>query len=79
MSDENIFQKAGDAIKHAAHDAKDAISEVGHKTAAEGEHAKRDAAGDAMTPGEKVGSLLNEGKENVEAGFDRTKRDVRDA
>ncbi len=68
-----------DGIKKAVDNVADAVSEAGHKTAAEGEHAKRETAGDVMTPGEHVGSVLNEGKEEVLGGVDHTKRDVRNA
>ncbi|GAC1528882.1 MAG: hypothetical protein NVS2B8_16270 [Vulcanimicrobiaceae bacterium] len=57
-----------DGIKKTVDNAADAISEAGHKTKAEGEHAKREAAGDVMTPG----------KENLLGGVDHAKRDVRD-
>ena len=66
-----------DAVKKGAEDVKDAVSEIGHRSAAEGEQAKRDVAGDAMTTGEKVGSVFNQGKETVLADVDATKRDVR--
>ena len=67
-----------DGIKKTVDNVADAISEAGHKTNAEAEHATRDAAGDAMTPGEKLGSMVNEGKENVLGGVDHAKRDVRE-
>jgi hypothetical protein len=78
MGLKDAFEKAADAVKHGAADAKDWVSEAGHRGAAEGEQAKRDVAGDAMTPGEHIGSVLNQGKENLEAGVDHAKRDVRD-
>jgi len=67
-----------DGIKKTVDNAADALSEAGHKTNAEAEHASREVAGDTMTPGEKLGSVANEGKEDLLAGVDRTKRDVRD-
>ena len=67
-----------DGIKKAVDNVADAVSEAGHKTAAEGEHAKRDVAGDAMTPGENVKSIVNEGKENLLGGVDHAKREVRE-
>jgi len=66
-----------ESIKKVVHNVGDAISEVTHKGHAEAEHAARDAAGNAMTPGEKVGSMATEVKENVLADVDHTKRDVR--
>jgi len=68
-----------DGIKKTVDNVADKMSETTHKTEAEGEHAKRDIAGDAMTPGEKTKSVLNEGKENVLGGVDHAKRDVRNA
>jgi len=66
-----------DEIKNAAGVVKDSISEAAHKAAAEGEHARRDIAGDTMTPGEKVGSVVNETKNNVQAGVDHAKVEAR--
>lgn len=66
-----------DGIKKTVDNVGDAISEATHKTNAEAEHATRDAAGDVMTPGEKVESFANEGKENVLGGIDHAKRDIR--
>jgi hypothetical protein len=39
-----------------ADNVKDTVSEAHHRSDAEGEQAKRDVAGDTMTPGEKLGS-----------------------
>ncbi len=65
-------------IKKTVDNVGDAINEATHRTNAAGEHAKREAAGDALTPSEKIGSVVNEGKEKVLAEVDRTKRDVRE-
>jgi len=66
-----------DTIGNAVNNIKDTVSEAGHRSAAEGEQAKRDALGDQMTTGEKAGSLLNQGAETIKGDFDATKRDVR--
>lgn len=66
-----------DGIKKAVDNVSDAVNEATHKSNAEAEHATRDVAGDAMTPGEKLGSIANEGKENVLGGIDHAKRDIR--
>ncbi len=58
---------------------KDAASEAGHKSAAEGEQAKRDVAGDDMTAGEKAGSMFNQAKNSVQADADSTKQDIRNS
>jgi hypothetical protein len=78
MGLKDAFEHGVDALKKEAEDVKDAISEMGHKAAAEGEVVKRDVAGDEMTLGEKAGSVFNQGKESTLAGIDATKRDLRD-
>jgi hypothetical protein len=67
-----------DELKKTIDNVSDAVSEAGHRGNAAGERAQREVAGDTMTPAEKVGSVLNEGKENVLAETDRAKRDVRE-
>jgi hypothetical protein len=66
-----------DTIGNVVNNVKDTISEAGHRSAAEGEQAKRDALGDQMTTGEKAGSLLNQGAETIKANVDASKREVR--
>ncbi len=68
-----------DGAKNALENAKDAVSEASHRSAAEGEQAKRDLAGDQMTAGEKLGSILNQGKNTVQAEVDASKREARNA
>ncbi|MBV9103066.1 MAG: hypothetical protein JO060_05705 [Candidatus Eremiobacteraeota bacterium] len=72
------IDKAANAIKHGVDDVRDTVKEAGHRSNADAERDKRTLAGDAMTPGEKVGSALEEGKERTLAEVDRAKRDVRD-
>jgi len=72
------MDKAIDAIEKTAKNIKDAITEAGHRSAAEGERAKRDLAGDEMTSSEKLGSMVNETKEDVLAEVDRAKRKIRE-
>lgn len=76
--DDNV-EKALDAVKKAAADVKDALTEAGHRSAAEGEQVKRDVAGDEMTGGEKLGSVVNQAKESTLADVDHLKREVRDS
>jgi F0F1-type ATP synthase membrane subunit b/b' len=64
-------------IAKALDNVKDAVSEAGHRSAAEEEQAKRDIAGEAMTPGEHVASVANQAKHTVQADIDETKRDLR--
>lgn len=77
MSKEPL-DKVADAIKKTADDIRDALHEAGHRSAAEGERAKRDVLGDEMTPGEKTGSALNEAKHRVQAEIDAGKQRIRD-
>ncbi len=56
---------------------KDAISEAGHRGAAEAEQAKRDVAGDELTPGENLASMANQAKHSIAAEVDAAKVDVR--
>ena len=73
----DAMDNAANAVKKGVDNVKDTVSEAGHRSAAEGEQAKRDVAGDDMTLGEKVKSGLNQGKETVQGDLDAAKRDVR--
>lgn len=66
-----------DEMNKFGNNVKDTVNEAGHRSAAEGEQIKRDAAGDEMTASEKAGSMLNQAKNNVQAEADAAKRDVR--
>jgi hypothetical protein len=66
-----------DSLKNMVGAVKDSISEAGHKSTAEAEAARRDVAGDTMTPGEKLGSMANEAKNNVQAEIDHSKVEAR--
>ena len=72
------INKAADAVKHAVDDTKDALREAGHRSAADGEKARRDALGNEMTPGEKMVSTAKEIKDRAQAEVDEAKRKVRD-
>ena len=65
-------------IKRGVKDVRDATDETMHRSAADAERAKRDVAGEEMTPGEKIASGLNEAKERLEAEGDKAKRNIRD-
>ena len=71
------LNELADGATHAIDNAKDAVSEAGHRSAAEAEHAKRDVAGEQMTTSEKIGSVVNQTKHTVQADIDASKRDVR--
>jgi hypothetical protein len=66
-----------DDLKNTIGKIKDAASEAGHKSTAEAEHDRRDVAGDTMTTSEKIGSVANETKNDVQAGIDHTKGEAR--
>jgi hypothetical protein len=71
------IDRVADAIKHGVDDVRDTVNEGRHRGEAEAERAKRETAGDVMTPGEKAGSALKEGKDRILAEVDKTKRDLR--
>lgn len=66
-----------DNVKKGIENVKDAISEAGHRSAAEGEQAKRDLHGDEMTTSEKIGSVANQAKEATQAEIDAAKQKAR--
>ncbi len=66
-----------DEVGKVVENVKDAISEAGHRSAAEAEQTKRDVAGDQMTTGEKIGSVVNQAKHSTQAEVDRAKQDLR--
>lgn len=68
-----------DKISKAVDDAADTVKEGIHRTAAEGERAKRATVGEAMTPGEKIESVANEAANDVKADVEHAKRNVRDS
>ena len=65
-------------IKKTIENIGDTIKEGVHRGNADAEHATRTEFGDVMTPGEKTESVIREGSEDVKAGIDRAKRNVRD-
>ena len=65
-------------IKRTIDDIGDSVKEGIHRGNAEAEHGKRKNFGDVMTPHEKVDSVTNEAGENVKAGVDKAKREIRD-
>jgi len=77
MSKDSI-DRAGDAIKKTIDDVRDRVHETEHRSEAETERVRRDVAGDAMNPGEKAGSVVNEAKNRTQAEIDAMKRELRD-
>lgn len=68
-----------DEIKKVVKNVGDAIKEGIHRGNADAEHETRDEFGDVMTPGEKAGSMGREAAEDVKAGVDRAKRNLRES
>jgi F0F1-type ATP synthase membrane subunit b/b' len=66
-----------DDTTKALENAKDRLSEGGHDAVANAEQAKRDLVGDELTPDEVAGSKLNQAKNEIQAGVDRAKREIR--
>jgi hypothetical protein len=66
-----------DDTAKAVENTKDLLSEGGHDVVANAEQAKRDLVGDELTPDEVAGSKLNQAKNEVQAGVDRAKREIR--
>ncbi len=69
----DIKKNVQDTVKNA----RDAASEVLHRSTADAEHARRDVDGDEMTTGEKIASVGNEVKNRTQAEIDHAKRQVR--
>lgn len=65
-------------VKRGVQDVRDSAGEAMHHSAAEAEKARRETAGDTMTPGEKIASAADEAKERIKEGSDHAKRSIRD-
>jgi hypothetical protein len=68
-----------DELNKLGKDLGDAVKEGAHRGEADSERAKRTVAGDAMTPGEKAGSIAKEISSDVKADIDKGKRTIRDS
>lgn len=66
-----------DTIKNTVETVKDSVNETLHKSTADAERARREAAGDTMSTGDKIGSVANEAKNNAQAGMDHAKVEAR--
>jgi hypothetical protein len=75
---DHAAEQVKDAFKHGAENVKDAVNEARHRGEAEGEQAKRDLAGDTLTPGEYAGSVVNQAVNSTQADISHAKRDIRD-
>jgi prophage DNA circulation protein len=61
-------------VRKAVAVIEDTANETKHRIAAETEKQKRETLGDALTPGEKAKSVLNETKNTVQANVDAAKK-----
>ncbi len=64
-------------IENTGKNVRDGVDETLHDSAADAERARRETQGDAMTAGEKIGSVADEAKHRAQAGIDHAKRDLR--
>lgn len=74
----DALDRTADTVKRAVDDVKDSVHEGAHRSAADAERARREVAGDAMSPGERAGSIADEAKHRAQAEIDAIKRDLRD-
>jgi hypothetical protein len=77
MALKDDINKLGNKAKDAIDNVKDSVNEASHRSAADAEQAKRDLAGDQMTPGEKASSVLNQAKNTIQGDLDAAKREAR--
>ncbi|MBC5829484.1 MAG: hypothetical protein GIW98_04760 [Candidatus Eremiobacteraeota bacterium] len=68
-----------DEFNKAVDNTKDTVKEGLHRGEADTEREKRRVDGDDMTFGDKAKSVVNEGKNDVQADYDKTKKDVRNS
>lgn len=73
----DTMNKMADTVKDTVDNVRDGVNETEHRTEARAEQEKRNVAGDSMTLGEKTQSVFNQGKNEVQADWDKTKREVR--
>ena len=73
----DTMNKMADTVKDTVDNVRDTGNEFGHRAQAKGEEAKRRVAGDEMTLGQKTQSVFNQGKNEVQAEYDKSKRDIR--
>jgi hypothetical protein len=66
-----------DTVDKAIDNVKDATNEAVHNGTADAEQAKRDVAGDALTPEERLDSMANQAKNRAQATIDSAKQKVR--
>jgi hypothetical protein len=76
--DKDRLDRAADAVKRTVDNIKDTVHEGQHRAAADSERVKRETLGNEMTPGEKIGSAVNEAKQRTQAEYDATKRGIRE-
>jgi len=77
MKSKRTVDKVADTIRDTVDNTRDALNETRHRAAADNEAQKRRGLGQAMTPGEKIGSTLTEAKQRTQAEIASTKRETR--
>ncbi len=73
----DAMDKIADTVKDTVDNVSDGVHEAGHRSEARAEQEKRNVAGDEMTASEKARSMINQGKNDVQAEYDKSKRDIR--
>ena len=73
----DTMSKMADTVKDTVDNVTDGVRETGHRAEARSEQERRDLAGNEMTAGEKAQSMFNQGKNQVQADYDKTKREIR--
>ena len=66
-----------DEVDKTIDNVKDAAHEIKHRVVADAEQTKRDLDGDDMTTSQKIGSVVNQKKNETQATIDKAKRDLR--
>lgn len=68
-----------DEFNKVVDNTKDTVREGLHRGKADGEREHREIDGDNMSFGDKASSVVNEGKNDLQADYDKTKKDVRNS
>ncbi|MDQ6825751.1 MAG: hypothetical protein M3Z14_00945 [Candidatus Eremiobacteraeota bacterium] len=68
-----------DEFNKVVDNTKDTVKEGMHRSTADAEQERRRIDGDNMSFGDKAKSVANEGKHDLQADYDKTKKDVRNS
>ena len=77
MGFKDALDNVAKTITETVDNVRDAASEAAHRTQAQAEEAKRNAAGDSMSIGDKAKSVLEQTKSETLANVDAAKVDIR--